>query len=89
VAAIVRHHHEHWDGTGYPEGLAGESIPIGARIVCIANALDALLHVRPYRPAHSLEEAIAILEKDAGCEFDPELVRLLVELLREGKVAVG
>jgi len=89
VAAVVRCHHEHWDGTGYPEGLGGESIPIGARIVAIANAFDAMLHERPYRAAMGPSDAIETLNLAAGREFDPELVDAFVQLVTEGEVPVG
>ena len=89
VAAVVRCHHEHWDGTGYPDGLGGESIPIGARIVAIANAFDAMLHERPYRAAMGPSDAIETLNLAAGREFDPELVDAFVQLVTEGEVPVG
>ena len=86
---MVRHHHEHWDGTGYPDGLGGESIPLGARIVAIANAFDAMLHERPYRPALGPSDALETLNRGAGCEFDPELVEVFVQLVTEGEIPVG
>jgi putative two-component system response regulator len=79
-APIVRHHHERWDGTGYPDGLRGESIPIGARIVGLVDAYDAIIHDRPYRPARSIEEALDELTREAGAQFDPELVRLFLPM---------
>jgi response regulator RpfG family c-di-GMP phosphodiesterase len=89
VAEIIRHHHEHWDGTGYPEGLAEESIPIGARIVAIANAFDALTHDRPHRPAQGLDEALATLEAEADREFDPHLLEAFVRIARVGALPVA
>ncbi len=78
VVGAVRHHHEHWDGSGYPEGLGAESIPIGARIVAVANAFDALTHERPHRPAFSIDEAVATLLGESGRVFDPQLVDLFL-----------
>ncbi len=72
-------HHEKWDGTGYPRGLAGDAIPLEARIVAIADVYDALRSKRCYKPAFTPEKTLAIIQKDAGTHFDPELVRLTVE----------
>ena len=77
VEAIIRHHHENFDGSGYPEGLADYQIPIGARIIMVADTLDAMTSDRPYRKALPLATAIEELEKYAGRQFDPELVRLV------------
>ena len=76
---IIRHHHERWDGTGYPDGLRGEGIPLGARIVALADAFDAIVRGRPYRPARSVEEAYDELRKYSGAQFDPGLVPLFIE----------
>jgi putative two-component system response regulator len=76
-------HHEKWDGTGYPRGLAGESIPLEARIVAIADVYDALRSKRCYKPAFSPEKTLAIIQKDAGTHFDPELVELTVAAFEE------
>ncbi|MBY6017050.1 response regulator [Halomonas denitrificans] len=73
--AIALHHHERFDGAGYPHGLVGDAIPLEARIVAIADVFDALVSVRPYKPALSLEQAIAIIEQSAGTHLDPTLVR--------------
>ena len=80
-APIVRHHHERWDGTGYPDGLRGEAIPIGARIVGLVDAYDAIIHDRPYRPARDVATALEELGREAGGQFDPELVRLFVPIV--------
>ena len=80
---IVRGHHEHWDGHGYPDGLRGEDIPIGARIVGIVDAFDAMLHVRPYRAARTPEKAMAELRRGAGKQFDPVLVSVFEGLVRD------
>src|SRR2546426_1631553 len=77
VEAIIRHHHENFDGSGYPDGIANHHIPIGARIIMVADTLDAMTSDRPYRKALSFATAIEELEKYAGRQFDPELVRLV------------
>ena len=77
VAPIVRSHHERWDGTGYPEGLAGENIPIGARILAAVDCLDALASHRQYRPALPLNEAMEKVKEKSGTWFDPAIVTLL------------
>lgn len=74
LATIVRHHHERFDGRGYPDGLAGEEIPLGARIVAVADTFDALTSTRPYRPASRHREALQLLGIEAGDQLDPELV---------------
>ena len=79
----VRNHHERWDGTGYPDRLAGEAIPLGARIVAIVDVWDALSTARPYKPAYSQAEVLRILEKDRGTHFDPRLVDLFLQVLEE------
>jgi len=77
VAPIVRSHHERWDGSGYPEGLAGEQIPIGARILSAVDCLDALASHRQYRPAVPLVEAMAKVKEMSGTWFDPQVVDIL------------
>ena len=76
IAKIVRHHHERWDGAGYPDRKAGADIPLGARIVAIADAFSAMTNDRVYRKALPIEEAWAELDRHAGRQFDPELVEL-------------
>ena len=78
VAPIVRSHHERWDGSGYPEGLAGENIPIGARILAAVDCLDALASHRQYRQALPLAEAMAKVEEKSGSWFDPKVVEILI-----------
>jgi HD-GYP domain-containing protein (c-di-GMP phosphodiesterase class II) len=78
ITAIVRHHHERLDGSGYPDGLAGEAIPLGARIVAVADTFDALTSQRPYREAFSPGEAMALLRDEAGCTLDPAIVAAFV-----------
>ena len=79
VVPIVRSHHESWDGSGYPDGLKGEEIPIGARLLTAVDCFDALASERPYRKALPLEEAMAFLKARAGIQFDPQIVELLAE----------
>jgi ribonuclease P protein subunit RPR2 len=88
---VVRHHHERWDGSGYPLGLHGEAIPLPARLFSVADALDALTSDRPYRPAVSFPEARAIILAGAGTQFDPTVVAAYAQIpdetfahLREG-----
>jgi putative nucleotidyltransferase with HDIG domain len=83
VAPIVRSHHEKWDGTGYPDGLAGEAIPIGSRILAAVDCLDALASDRQYRKALPLDEAMARVEIDAGKHFDPRVVAALKARYKE------
>jgi ribonuclease P protein subunit RPR2 len=71
---VIRSHHERWDGSGYPDGLAGEAIPIAARLFSVADVLDALTTRRPYREPSSITEARAIIEAASGTQFDPEVV---------------
>ncbi len=80
VVPIVLHHHERWDGNGYPSGLKGKEIPLVARIVAICDAYQALISDRPYRKAYSKKEALKILKKEAGIHFDKDLVNILVKL---------
>ena len=79
VEAMIKHHHENFDGTGYPDGLAGDQIPVGARIIMVADTIDAMTTDRPYRKAMGLPRAIEELEKYAGRQFDPELVKLVAK----------
>ncbi len=83
---IPAYHHERWDGTGYPNGLAGEAIPLAARIFAVADVWDALAHARPYRKAWSGLEVARHLESLAGSHLDPNIVGLFLRLIREGKI---
>jgi diguanylate cyclase (GGDEF)-like protein len=81
---IILHHHERFSGHGYPYGLRGNDIPLGARIVAIADAYDAMIHDRPYKRAITHEQAVAELRRHAGTQFDPDLVALFCELYSDG-----
>lgn len=84
AATIVLHHHEWFDGRGYPHGLSGQDIPIGARIVAVADAYEAMVAGRPYRRAIAHQQAIAELRRHAGRQFDPEVVELFAALFEDG-----
>jgi putative two-component system response regulator len=84
--AVARWHHERWDGTGYPDGLAGEEIPLAARIVAVADAFDALTTERPYKRAWGLREAIAEVRRARGTLFCPTVVDALDALWRRGRL---
>ena len=84
IAAAIRHHHEWWDGSGYPDGLAQEDIPLSARIIGVADTFDAMSSERPYRPALERSEALARLCRHAGHQFDPDLVKEFLAILEMG-----
>lgn len=84
VFRVILHHHEWFDGSGLPEGLAGEAIPLESRILCVVEAFDALTSPRPHRPPMSHSEARQVLHKESGSHFDPKLVRLFEEVQSEG-----
>ena len=79
----ARYHHERYDGKGYPEGLAGENIPLVARIICVADAFDAMNSDRCYRKAYPMERIVKELKEGAGKQFDPEVVKVMLELIEE------
>lgn len=83
VAPLIRHHHERYDGQGYPDGVSGEDIPLGSRILAVADAYDAMTSERSYRPAMTPEQAVAELEHGAGQQFDPTVVRFFRRCLAE------
>lgn len=87
-AALVRHHHEAWDGSGYPDGLAGEAIPLGARVLAVADTFDALTSDRPYRAGMSVARAVAILEAGASRQWDARAVTALLDQLAQSPAAV-
>jgi len=78
---IIRHEHEHWDGSGYPDGLKGEEIPLGSRIIAVADVWHALISDRPYRKAYTKEEARKIMKEMAGKVLDPKLVEIFLQIL--------
>jgi cyclic di-GMP phosphodiesterase len=83
ILSFIQHHHEHYDGTGYPDGLAGEQIPVGARIIAISDAYDSMTSNRPYRKPLSSEEAKTELTKCSGKQFDPKLITIFLDVLKE------
>jgi len=83
IMPTVLHHHEQFDGTGYPAGLAGEAISLSARILAVADAFDALTSHRPYRPAENQEQAIESIKQEAGKQFDPQVVQAFLEVMAE------
>lgn len=85
-AEIVLHHHEAFDGSGYPGGLAGEAIPLGARVVAVADAFDAMTSDRPYRRALSVDEAIERFRDGAGRQWDPVVIAAILRMLHEGRL---
>ena len=86
MADIVRYHQEAYNGTGYPEGLKGENIPIGSRIAAVVDAFDAMITDRPYRKGMTLEKAIEELKRCRGGQFDPQVVDAIIAIYEEGKL---
>jgi HD-GYP domain-containing protein (c-di-GMP phosphodiesterase class II) len=86
--SIIRHHHERFDGHGYPDGLAGEEIPILARILAVADAFDAMTTTRSYRRARPAEHALAEMLRCAGTQFDPAIVQAMKELIEANRIGV-
>ena len=83
ITPVVRHHHEHYDGTGYPAGLKGEEIPLLARILTAADSYEAMTADRPYRTSRSAQDAVAELRACAGTQFDPRIVEVLADIVEE------
>lgn len=81
VAKLVRHHQEKWDGTGYPDGLKGEAIPLGARILAVVDAYGAITEARPYKPARTHAEAVAEIRRCAGSQFDPRVAEVFCRVV--------
>jgi len=79
----IRHHHENWDGSGYPEGLSGENISLIGRIIAIADSYDAMTSARPYRKVKTKMYALNELRKNAGIQFDPELVEIFISIVND------
>jgi HD-GYP domain-containing protein (c-di-GMP phosphodiesterase class II) len=88
AVAGVLYHHERWDGRGYPTGRAGHAIPEEARVLAVADSFDAMTSDRPYRPALPPEDAVEELERCAGTQFDPDIVRAFVEAWEAGETPV-
>nr|MBN2278853.1 tetratricopeptide repeat protein [candidate division Zixibacteria bacterium] len=86
VIPLIRHHHEKFNGEGYPSGLSGDNIPIGARVICVADVFDALTSARPYRKAFDASKAIGIMEKEMIGSFDPVVLETLIELITIGEI---
>ena len=89
VIPSVIGHHERWDGKGYPRGLAGSAIPIGARCLCLADSFDAMISKRSYKEAMSVEEALTEIRRNLGTQFDPSLGELFIRLVEEGRIQVS
>jgi len=88
VVPVIRHHHERWDGSGYPMGLKGEEIPVGARILAVIDAYQSMTLGRPYRTRKSAETALGELVENSGAQFDRDVVEAFVRVLKEdGKLA--
>jgi HD-GYP domain-containing protein (c-di-GMP phosphodiesterase class II) len=81
IIPVVLHHHEYYDGSGYPDGLSGEDIELGARIFTLADHYDALISDRPYRAGLSRETVIGFIEEDSGTKFDPKVVEAFLEVM--------
>jgi len=88
LLAVIRHHHERYDGLGYPDGLRGPEIPLGARILAVVDAFVAMLSERPHRPPLSSEQALSELEKGAGFQFDPEVVEVFMRVVQETRAVL-
>lgn len=89
AATLVRHHHEHWDGGGYPDGIGGNDIPVCSRIIGIADSYDAIALARPYHPGKSHEAVMRMLESETGQKHDPELMRLFREVIEASELRAG
>jgi HD-GYP domain-containing protein (c-di-GMP phosphodiesterase class II) len=85
VREIVLGHHERWDGTGYPQGLVGDRIPMGSRILAVVDAWESMTSSRPWRVALSREAAMAELRRESGRQFDGEVVEAFIELMDQGE----
>ncbi len=89
IRSVVRHHHERWDGLGYPDGLKGEEIPFESRIMSIANAFDAMTKLRPYREPMESDEALREISRNSSSQFDPYIVRKGLEVLKKSRYGGG
>jgi HD-GYP domain-containing protein (c-di-GMP phosphodiesterase class II) len=84
MQSLARHHHERYNGSGYPDRVKGKDIPLGARILAVADAYEALLADRPYRRGFPKEKALEIIKEAAGTQLDPEIVLVFLELVEKG-----
>jgi putative nucleotidyltransferase with HDIG domain len=89
VLPFIRHHHERYDGKGYPDGLRGEDIPLEGRILAVADSFDAMTSHRPYRKAMSVQEAINEMRDKSDSQFDPQIVQVFCTILERDKIEVG
>jgi HD-GYP domain-containing protein (c-di-GMP phosphodiesterase class II) len=85
---IILHHHERWDGKGYPAKLAGEDIPLLSRILAVADAFDAMTNNRPYRSAMSVADAVAEIERNSNVQFDPSVVEVFLKMCRSSEAEI-
>jgi len=85
LATIIRYHHEHYDGGGYPEGLRGEQIPLESRIISVADSFEAMTSDRSYRTALDDESAAEELKNHSGTQFDPQIVDIMLQILHKKK----
>jgi len=83
VKSLIRSHQEKWDGSGYPDGLSCEEIPLGARVIAVADFFDALTTDRPYRVAYPLKQALRIMKKELGVTFDPQIAKKFIRIVNE------
>jgi HD-GYP domain-containing protein (c-di-GMP phosphodiesterase class II) len=86
IIPAIRYHHEHYDGSGYPEGLRGEEIPLTARIIAVADTYDAIIHERAYHRGMSKSDAVAEIAEHAGTQFDPHMVEAFAQALDRGDI---
>ena len=86
IYPCILHHHERWDGRGYPDGLSGENIPLGARVIAVADSFDAMTTDRPYRRGLGAEAAIGELIRGEGTQFDQRCVKAFVQLVKRGEI---
>jgi len=88
VIPIILHHHENYDGSGYPKGLKKEQIPVGSRIMAVVGAFEAMITHKPYRPAKSIEDAVAEIKRNSGTQFDPKVVEAFLKVIRRKDIRV-
>jgi HD-GYP domain-containing protein (c-di-GMP phosphodiesterase class II) len=89
LAPLVQHHHERWDGSGYPDGLSGDAIPLESRIIAVCEAFDTITSSTSYKAAEPFELAVHEIESGAGTQFDPDTVSAFLEVARSGAIGPG